>query len=49
MSICIKYQNFKVAKNNEGMHWKENQDNISPIAAKLENLTIKKLIQDVFN
>jgi len=33
---------------NEGMHWKENQDNISPIASKLENLTIKKLINDVF-
>jgi energy-coupling factor transporter ATP-binding protein EcfA2 len=33
---------------NEGMHWKENQDNISPIASKLENLTIKKLISDVF-
>lgn len=33
---------------NEGMHWKLNQDNISPIAAKLENLTIKKLIADVF-
>lgn len=26
---------------NEGMHWKENQDNVSPIASKLENLTIK--------
>lgn len=34
---------------NEGMHWKENQDNVSPIASKLENLTIKKLISDVFN
>lgn len=33
---------------NEGMHWRENQDNVSPIAAKLENLTIKKLIADVF-
>ncbi len=33
---------------NEGMHWKENQDNVSPIATKLENLTIKKLIADVF-
>lgn len=33
---------------NEGMHWKENQDNVSPIASKLENLTIKKLIKDVF-
>lgn len=34
---------------NEGMHWKDNQDNVSPIASKLENLTIKKLIRDVFN
>lgn len=32
---------------NEGMHWKEHQDNVSPIAAKLENLVIKKLIRDV--
>jgi hypothetical protein len=34
---------------NEGMHWKDNHDNISPIISKLENLTIKKLIYDVFN
>jgi hypothetical protein len=34
---------------NEGMHWRENHDNVSPIASKLENLTIKKLIADVFN
>lgn len=33
---------------NEGMHWKDNIDNISPIASKLENLTINKLIRDVF-
>ncbi|MGU9937961.1 hypothetical protein ACNFNZ_05195 [Empedobacter brevis] len=33
---------------NEGMHWKDNQDNVSPIASKLENLTIRKLIKDVF-
>lgn len=33
---------------NEGMHWKNNQDNVSPIASKLENETIKKLIKDVF-
>lgn len=33
---------------NEGMHWKDNIDNVSPIASKLENLTIKKLIKDVF-
>jgi energy-coupling factor transporter ATP-binding protein EcfA2 len=32
---------------NEGMHWKDHQDNVSPIAAKLENLVIKKLIRDV--
>lgn len=34
---------------NEGMHWKENQDNVSPIASKLENLTIKELIREVFS
>ncbi len=34
---------------NEGMHWKDNQDNVSPIASKLENLVIKKIIGDVFN
>ncbi|MDM1517862.1 hypothetical protein HX089_15965 [Myroides odoratimimus] len=33
---------------NEGMHWKDNIDNVSPVASKLENLTIKKLIRDVF-
>lgn len=33
---------------NEGMHWKNNIDNVSPIASKLENLTIKKLIRDLF-
>ncbi|MXV50106.1 hypothetical protein GS399_03920 [Pedobacter sp. HMF7647] len=33
---------------NEGMHWKDGFDNVSPIASKLENLTIKKLIKDVF-
>lgn len=33
---------------NEGMHWKDGIDNVSPIASKLENLTIKKLIKDVF-
>ena len=33
---------------NEGMHWKDGLDNVSPIALKLENLTIKKLIRDVF-
>ena len=33
---------------NEGMHWKDGIDNVSPIASKLENMTIKKLIGDVF-
>jgi hypothetical protein len=33
---------------NDGMHWKNGQDNISPIVAKLENFTIRKLIKDVF-
>ncbi len=32
---------------NDGMHWRDGQDNISPIAAKLENQTIKKLISEV--
>jgi hypothetical protein len=30
---------------NDGMHWREGQDNISPIAAKLENQTIRNLVQ----
>jgi hypothetical protein len=30
---------------NDGMHWREGQDNISPIAAKLENQTIRSLIR----
>lgn len=34
---------------NDGMHWIEHQDNVSPIASKLENLVIKKLIRDVFS
>lgn len=29
---------------NEGMHWREGQDNLSPIAVKLENSTIRSLI-----
>ncbi|MBK8873549.1 MAG: hypothetical protein IPN13_06330 [Bacteroidetes bacterium] len=33
---------------NEGMHWKDGSDNVSPIASKLENLTLKKLVRDVF-
>ncbi len=34
---------------NDGMHWREGQDNISPIAAKLENNTIRKLISEIFH
>ena len=33
---------------NEGMHWKDNIDNITPIVNKLENLTIKNMIKEVF-
>lgn len=33
---------------NEGLHWKENSDNISPIASKLENLIIRNLIEEIF-
>lgn len=33
---------------NEGMHWHDGLDNVSPIASELDNLTIKKLITDVF-
>lgn len=32
---------------NDGMHWREGQDNISPIAAKLENQTIRVLIDQI--
>ena len=32
---------------NDGMHWRENADNISPIAAKLENLTIRHMIKQL--
>jgi hypothetical protein len=31
---------------NEAMHWKEHQDNVTPIATKLENAIIKKLIRE---
>ena len=34
---------------NDGMHWHDGQDNISPIASKLENLTIRNLISEVFS
>lgn len=33
---------------NDGMHWRENQDNVSPVATKLENLTIRNLITDTY-
>lgn len=33
---------------NDAMHWKDNMDNISPLASKLENITIKNLIKKVF-
>lgn len=33
---------------NEGLHWKDGFDNVSPISAKLENMTIKKIICDIF-
>lgn len=33
---------------NDGMHWKSYQDNVSPIASKLENITIRNLITGVF-
>ena len=32
---------------NEGMHWRDGQDNLSPIAAKLENSTIRSLVCQV--
>ncbi|MCW5211781.1 hypothetical protein VU04_02595 [Desulfobulbus sp. TB] len=32
---------------NIGMHWHNNRDNISPIAVKLENLTIRQLISEL--
>jgi hypothetical protein len=34
---------------NEGMHWRDNKDNISPIASKLENLVIKNMIKEIFD
>lgn len=32
---------------NDGMHWKTDRDNESPLKAKLENGTIRKLIRDI--
>lgn len=34
---------------NEAMHWKDNQDNITPIVTKLKNLTIKNMIRKIYN
>jgi hypothetical protein len=34
---------------NDALHCKENKDNVTPIASKLSNLTIKKLIKDIFD
>lgn len=33
---------------NDGLHWKEHHDNISPIAAKLEHCTINKMIKQLY-
>lgn len=33
---------------NDGMHWKDDLDNVSPIVSKLKNQIIKKMIRDVF-
>ncbi len=33
---------------NDRLHWKEGIDNIRPVAIKLENLTIKHLIREIF-
>ena len=33
---------------NDGMHWKENLDNVTPIVTKLENLAIKNMVREVF-
>lgn len=33
---------------NDRLHWKDNIDIVRPVALKLENLTIKKLIRDIF-
>lgn len=34
---------------NDRLHWHDGLDIIRPVAIKLENLTIKKLIRDIFN
>lgn len=34
---------------NDRLHWREGIDNVRPVAIKLENLTIKNLIREIFN
>ena len=34
---------------NDRLHWKHNVDIARPVAIKLENMTIKKMIRDIFN
>lgn len=34
---------------NDGMHWREGQDNVSPVASKLEHPTIKKMIMSIMD
>jgi hypothetical protein len=34
---------------NDGLHWHNQRDNITPIAIKLENLTIRKMIKEIFS
>ena len=33
---------------NDGMHWKNNYDNVTPIVTNLANLTIEQMIKEVF-
>ncbi|WP_448539268.1 hypothetical protein [Schleiferia thermophila] len=33
---------------NDSLHWREGIDNVRPVAIKLENLTIKNLIREIF-
>jgi len=33
---------------NDRLHWKDNTDIVRPVALKLENLTVKKLIREIF-
>lgn len=47
VNISEVYYLLKVVYN-EALHWKENVDNVSPVASKLENLVLKGLIKDIF-